>query len=76
MNQSDKVFAALMYAAEEYRTVSADDVLAAAEEIETIDDPPGRRTIVDHCNNLAEIGLVRTVESGRWKFIGTFDPST
>lgn len=75
MNQSDKVFAALMYAAEEFRTVTADDVLGAAEEIETIDDPPGRRTIVDHCNSLAEIGVVRTVEPGRWKFISRYDPS-
>ena len=75
MNQSDKVFAALLYAAEEYRTVTADDVLAAAEEMGTIDDPPGRRTIVDHCNSLSETGVVRSVDPGRWTFISRYDPS-
>jgi hypothetical protein len=75
VNQSDKVFAALLYAAEEYRTVTADDVLDAAEEMGTIHDPPGRRTVVDHCNSLSEAGILRTVSPGRWRFIGRYDPS-
>lgn len=75
VNQSDKVFAAALYAAEDVRSFTADDVLDAADEIATIDTPPARRTVIEHCNNLSEIGIVRTLDSGRWTFIGQYDPS-
>lgn len=75
VNQSDKTFAAALYAAEEVRAFTADDVLDAADEIPSIEDPPARRTVIEHCNNLSEIGLVRTLEPGRWTFIDPYDPS-
>jgi hypothetical protein len=74
MTRADEIFACVLFAAEEYRTFTPTEVIAAGERLSTV-DVPNRRTVTDHCNNLAEIGILRTVESGRWKFIDRYDPS-
>jgi hypothetical protein len=69
---ADRVFASILLAASEFRTFSTADVLRCAD---TLQLDVRERTVRSHCNGLASIGILRTVDPGRWRFLDDYDPS-
>lgn len=75
---SDRVFAASLVVASEYRTFSATEVIEATKSIDE-ENHPARKTVWNHLNALADLGVLEEVGTARrnkmFRFREEFDPS-
>jgi len=75
---SDRIFAAALAVAREYRTFSPSEIEAVVEQRHD-DGAPSRRTIHNHLNALVDLDVLKSVGMSRtlkqYRFREEFDPS-
>jgi Fe2+ or Zn2+ uptake regulation protein len=75
---ADRIFAAALVVADQYRTFTATEIESVVRD-QWDEDAPSRRTIYAHLGALAELGVLEEIGRSdslrRYRFVERFDPS-